>query len=106
MCNLIRSRSCFLRSPHAGWLRRALTVALLPQLVVTVACAQSPLNSAATVNSSGNGGASGSSPMTHHEIKPSDLPPAKLGDEPNNPPRVVPQPQSAKLDLPPGFEIN
>ena len=106
MCNLIRSRSCFLRSPHAGWLRPAITVALLIQLIATVACAQSPRNSAATVNSSGNGGASASSPMTHHEIKPSDLPPAKLGDEPNNPPRIVPQPQSAKLDLPPGFEIN
>jgi glucose/arabinose dehydrogenase len=43
-------------------------------------------------------------PSTHYDIKPSDLPPAKIETDVNNGPRVVPKPEGAKLNLPPGFE--
>jgi hypothetical protein len=42
--------------------------------------------------------------VAHHEIKPSDLPPPKLENEVNNGPKVIPQPEGAKLTLPSGFE--
>ncbi len=48
--------------------------------------------------------ASAASPLSHHEIKPSDLPPAKLETDVTNGPRMVPRPEGAKLNLPPGFE--
>ena len=47
-----------------------------------------------------------SSALAHHEIKPANLPPPKLENEVNNQPHVVPKPEGAKLNLPPGFEIS
>ncbi len=43
--------------------------------------------------------------LRHHEIKPSDLPPPKLENDVDNPPRVIPRPEGATLHAPPGFEI-
>jgi len=58
-------------------------MAMLLQLIATVASAQAP----------------------RYEIKPSDLPPPNLAKEVNNSPRIVPEPQGTTLNLPPGFEI-
>jgi len=69
-------------------------------LAASSACAQSAnqsANKASAVDS-----ASG---LAHHEIKPSDLPPPKLENEVTNGPRVIPKPEGAKLNLPPGFEV-
>jgi glucose/arabinose dehydrogenase len=44
--------------------------------------------------------------LIHHEIKPADLPPPKLENDVDNPPRVISRPEGAQLNLPPGFEIN
>jgi glucose/arabinose dehydrogenase len=44
--------------------------------------------------------------LDHYEIKPSDLPAAKIENDVNNPPRVIPRPEGAMLNMPPGFEIN
>src|SRR6266404_3674989 len=60
------------------------------------ACAQ-PANKAPAVDSP--------SGLAHHEIKPADLPPPKLENEVTNGPRVIPKPEVAKLNLPPGFEV-
>src|SRR5688572_2153095 len=49
---------------------------------------------------------SAASPFAHYEIKPSDLPPAKLETDVTNGPRMVPRPEGAKLNLPPGFEAS
>jgi glucose/arabinose dehydrogenase len=43
-------------------------------------------------------------PSSHYEIKPADLPPAKIETDVTNGPRVVPKPEGAKLNLPSGFE--
>src|SRR6266852_9694352 len=70
-------------------------------LAASSACAQSAnqsANKASAVDS-----ASG---LAHHEIKPAELPPPKLENEVTNPPRVIPKPEGAKLNLPPGFEIS
>ena len=50
--------------------------------------------------------ASAASPLSHHEVKPSDLPPPKIENEVNNGPKVIPRPEGAKLTMPPGFEIS
>src|SRR5260370_14895431 len=60
------------------------------------ACAQSANKASAVDSASG---------LAQYEIKPSDLPPPKLENEVNNPPRVIPKPEGAKLTLPPGFEV-
>jgi glucose/arabinose dehydrogenase len=44
-------------------------------------------------------------PRGHHEIKPSQLAEPHVTPSANNPPRVVPRPNGAKLILPSGFEI-
>ena len=44
--------------------------------------------------------------LTHYEIKPSELPPAKLENDVDNRPKVIPRPEGAKLTLAPGFEIS
>ncbi len=41
--------------------------------------------------------------LAHHDISPGDIPPPSKGVEANNPPRVVPKPDNARLVLPPGF---
>ncbi len=45
-------------------------------------------------------------PLAHVEIKPSDLPPAKLENDVNNVPRVIAQPADATLNVPPGFDVS
>jgi glucose/arabinose dehydrogenase len=42
----------------------------------------------------------------HYEIQPSQLPPPGATRSSSNPPRIVPQPANARLNLPPGFEIS
>ncbi len=81
--------------------RPALCVSLLVVLVASVglACAQSSGGGASTVNASGD-------PLVHYEIKPSDLPPPKIETDVNNGPQIIPRPEGAKLNLPPGFEIS
>lgn len=63
--------------------------------IASVACAQKTKDA---------NQASATSPSSHYEIKPSDLPPAKLETDVTNGPRMVPRPEGAKLNLPPGFE--
>jgi glucose/arabinose dehydrogenase len=46
------------------------------------------------------------SSQAHYEIKPSQLPAAKLENEVDNRPKVIPRPDGAKLNLPPGFEVS
>jgi glucose/arabinose dehydrogenase len=41
----------------------------------------------------------------HHVVRFQDLPPPYVTPSADNPPRVVPQPQNARLQLPPGFHI-
>jgi len=65
-------------------------------LAASSACAQSANKGSGVDSASG---------LAHYEIKPSDLPPPKLENEVNNPPRVIPKPEGAKLTLPPGFEV-
>jgi glucose/arabinose dehydrogenase len=43
---------------------------------------------------------------SRYEIKPADLPPANFGPDAENPPRGIPRPADAPLNLPPGFEVN
>jgi glucose/arabinose dehydrogenase len=43
--------------------------------------------------------------LGHYDIKASDLPPPKIENDVNNPPRVIPAPAGAKLNMPPGFQI-
>jgi len=77
---------------------RIISVTFLVVVIASVACAQKKPQP-----QSPNKAASSSSP-SHYEIKPSDLPPAKLETDVTNGPRVVPRPEGAKLKLPPGFE--
>src|SRR5713101_6424623 len=78
---------------------RCLVVAVV-FLAASSACAQS-------ANQSANKASAVDSPsgLAHHEIKPLDLPPPKLENEVTNPPKVIPKPEGAKLNLPPGFEV-
>ncbi len=78
---------------------RCLVVAAV-LLAASSACAQS-------ANQSANKASAVDSPsgLAHHEIKPADLPPPKLENEVTNPPKVIPKPEGAKLNLPPGFEV-
>src|SRR3989441_2062712 len=82
--------------------KRATFSSLLVLFVAASACAQAGLitSSASSSSESGNGG------LAHHEIKPADLPQPKLENEVNNGPKVIPRPEGAKLNLPPGFEIS
>jgi glucose/arabinose dehydrogenase len=77
----------------------AILIALL--LTVSTACAQSSLKS-----SSSSAGGTEAGGLAHYEIKPSDLPPPKIENEVDNGPRVVPRPDGAMLNMPPGFEIS
>jgi glucose/arabinose dehydrogenase len=43
--------------------------------------------------------------LSHYEVKAGELPPAKLEDNVNNGPKVIPRPEGAQLRMPPGFEI-
>src|SRR6267142_1787965 len=74
-------------------------IALL--LTVSTACAQSSLKS-----SSSSAGGTEPGGLAHYDIKVSDLPPPKIENEVNNGPRVIPRPEGAKLNMPPGFEIS
>ena len=46
------------------------------------------------------------SPLRHYEITPASLPSPNVGPDADNPPRGVPRPADATLNLPPGFEVN
>src|SRR6266536_1657578 len=91
------------------FIRRVVVPALMvPALAFALdACAQLGSNSSSvnTVASADNS-APQSTLLAHHEIKPSNLPPPKLENDVDNPPRVVAQPQGANLNLPPGFETS
>lgn len=43
--------------------------------------------------------------LAHYDIKPSDLPPPNPAEDAVNPPRVIPRPADAKLNMPPGFSV-
>jgi len=66
--------------------------------IVSVACGQK--------NRDVNEANQASAASSHHEIKPSDLPPPKIENEVNNGPKVIARPEGAKLTMPPGFEIS
>src|SRR5262249_27275999 len=83
------------------WLLRSgsscLNCCLLALLVfVTSACAQTNFTTATSP---------AGPDLRHYDIKPADLPPPNATEDATNPPRVIPRPEGAKLNLPPGFEI-
>jgi len=45
-------------------------------------------------------------PPAHYEIKPSELPAPKIVNDAVNPPRVIPRPDDATLNVPPGFTVS
>ncbi|HKE58160.1 MAG TPA: sorbosone dehydrogenase family protein [Pyrinomonadaceae bacterium] len=53
-----------------------------------------------------NSGATTGTPLAHYDIRPADLPPPKIENDVNNPPRVIARPEGAQLNLPPGFEVS
>jgi glucose/arabinose dehydrogenase len=57
----------------------------------------------AFAQSSGTRAPGPSTPFAHYDIKPSDLPPPNPAEDAVNPPRIIPKPAEAKLNLPPGF---
>jgi glucose/arabinose dehydrogenase len=57
----------------------------------------------AFAQSSVTGAPGPSTPFAHYDIKPSDLPPPNPAEDAVNPPRIIPKPADAKLNLPPGF---
>src|SRR6266498_525193 len=71
-------------------------------LLTTPACAQSVSRSSSATSMSGTSTAT----LNHYEIKPSDLPAPNATADADNPPRVIPRPADAKLELPPGFVIS
>ena len=81
---------------RSGLVQRASFVVPCVLLAFSFACAQSGGNTPNTVNGPVLG---------HYEIKVSDLPQPKLEDDVNNGPQIIPRPEGAKLNLPPGFEI-
>jgi glucose/arabinose dehydrogenase len=75
-----------------------LRLAVLPAvLLLAVAIFSFRSRSAATAQTREGAG--------HYEIKPSQLPPPGATRSSSNPPDVVPRPANARLNLPPGFEI-
>lgn len=76
--------------------------ALMLHLALLSACAQKsqqPSGKAAETERT-------ASALKHYEIKPADLPPPNDSPDAENPPRVVPPPTGAQLNLPPGFKIS
>jgi glucose/arabinose dehydrogenase len=72
-------------------------------LALLTACAQKPSEKSAPTPAETT---RPSSALKHYEIKPSDLPPPNDTPDAQNPPKVIPQPTDARLDLPPGFKIS
>jgi glucose/arabinose dehydrogenase len=64
------------------------------------------LTGAACAQTSATGPAISNSPLGHYDIKPTDLPPPNATEDATNPPRVIPRPADAKLNLPPGFAVD
>jgi glucose/arabinose dehydrogenase len=79
--------------------------ALMLHLALLSACAQKPREASGSAQA-GEPQAAPASALKHYEIKPSDLPPPNATPDAENPPRVVPQPAGAQLQLPPGFKIS
>lgn len=77
--------------------------ALMLHLALLSACAQKPSGSSAPTTAKTEPQASA---LKHYEIKPADLPPPNDTPDAENPPRVVPPPADARLNLPPGFKIS
>ena len=75
----------------------ALYVALF--VMASIACAQSASKSSTQSSPSANA-------LGHHDIKVADLPPPEVQKGPVNSSKVIPKPDDAKLNLPPGFEIS
>jgi glucose/arabinose dehydrogenase len=80
---------------------RIVTVGFLVVALASIACAQENRNAHPATQANKSSAAS-----THYDIKPSDLPPPKIENEVNNGPKVIPRPEGAKLNMPPGFEIS
>lgn len=78
----------------AAKLRLAVPVTLLA--ILAIACTRSDSSAMAQV----------AEPLAHHEIKPSQLPAPHATSSAGNGPEVIRQPASARLNLPPGFEIS
>src|SRR5437870_5412759 len=79
--------------------------ATFSSLLVLLVAASSACAQAGSKTSSASSSESGNASLAHHEIKVSDLPQPKLENEVNNGPKVIPRPEGAKLNLPPGFEV-
>lgn len=88
---------------------RALTACILAlHVAALVACAQSsrqqrpqrPEGRASSANS-----AAGTRGPARYQINPAELPPPFHTESARNPPRVVPRPEGARLNLPPGFSV-
>lgn len=88
-------------------LRTALVCAVAVALAVVIACAQAtrPTPPSPPQQPASQGATTSSSPA-HYEIKPSSLPRPNTGPDAENPPDIIPRPQGAQLNLPPGFEVN
>ena len=71
-----------------------------------LACSTVGAQSGPRASSTSSSSAVSSGTLAHHEIKPSDLPRPKLENEVTNGPKVIPRPEGAKLNLPPGFEVS
>src|SRR3954469_13099453 len=72
--------------------------------VSVTACAQSGSKKRSDPKTVPTGTSSGGSGLKKYELKPADLPPASATEDATNPPRVIPQPENAALQMPPGFE--
>jgi glucose/arabinose dehydrogenase len=70
-----------------------------------IACSTVSAQSGSIASSTSSSSAVSSGTLAHHEIKLSDLPAPKLENEVTNGPKVIPRPEGAKLNLPPGFEV-
>jgi len=82
-------------------IRTGLALALSAHFSVALACAQAP-RSVTTKNASDGANAA---PLRRYLITPETLPPPFATPDATNPPRLIPQPPGAKLNMPAGFAI-
>ena len=77
--------------------------AFMLQLSLVTACAQKQSGDRAQAPAKAERQASA---LKHYDIRPADLPPPNDTPDAQNPPKVIPQPEGARLNLPPGFKVN
>ena len=87
-----------------GFLLSLCVCALMLHLALFAACAQKPVENRTPAPAKAEPPPSPA--LRHYDIKPADLPPPNDTPDAQNPPRVIPQPADAKLNLPPGFKVN